>query len=943
MKYNHLIYIILAFFLTYCSSPVNGPDPASDKEVPQSETSSQNTNIEIQSTHDVWVGAYMASWNHFAPPTGNWGNLPTDEIDWDAFTHMYYFAFNAQSDGSLSEVEPFANLNPDRLNQIVAAAHDNSKPILFSVGGYGNYDGFSSAISPSNRSTFISNLISIMQEWDFDGIDLDMEPINDRDVDNYKAFVQELRAALDQTETTLLNRPLLVTATIWQPEMHAELNQHFDQINLMTYDFSGAWPGWVSWHNSPVFNGGLTFESNGRELPSIDESVDEFINAGVPKEKLGIGIDFYGYVWQGGSGTSTGGVTEPNQSWDSAPQVTDNVPYYEIMSDYFQQEFYHWDDQAEAAYLSIDKNSNSEDHFISYDDEQTIRAKFEYIRQKGVGGAIIWELTGGYREDQPDGERDNLLQQVKASLNNADITPPPDDGDTTPPTATIESPQAGATVSDIVLVDVSASDNNEIDQVELSIGSSVNTVIQSPFTFEWNTENSTDGPVDIEVVATDAAGNTTQVGKTVEVDNSTDNNGDDSNNTTGALAIYNETLEDPWINTSWSSNIDFNSSERTFNGQNAIKVQQSPWGSLSLRSGDWGAPEAFNASDFSTLRFAIYPSSQSVSLNISLRNSNGDDFPTVQKNVTANNWSVIEIPTEELNPNGLSATQIDIVQTNGSSRTYHIDDYYFGESDGSSGSDDDITVETPALIAPAANASGLDIPVTLEWSGSADSYTLEVATDNSFSSVIERIDNTASLSHTVQNLQQGTTYFWRVKGFIGSSQSTWSEIREFATKREESSGTTGDALVVFDDQLADPWINTSYNASIDFGNGERASSGTSAIKVDQNAWGALSTHFGNWGSGEAINPANYQSVEFDVYVSGSGGSFNILLQVDDGTSIPTFEYGSVESGRWVTISIPMDQLNPDGINFQRISIMETSGVSKTYHVDEFNLIEKSNS
>ncbi|MEX2396291.1 MAG: hypothetical protein WD491_04655, partial [Balneolales bacterium] len=61
---------------------------------------------------DIWVGAYLGSWNHYAPPTGNWGNLPTEEIDWDAFTHMYYFAFSAQSDGTLSTVADYENLSP---------------------------------------------------------------------------------------------------------------------------------------------------------------------------------------------------------------------------------------------------------------------------------------------------------------------------------------------------------------------------------------------------------------------------------------------------------------------------------------------------------------------------------------------------------------------------------------------------------------------------------------------------------------------------------------------------------------------------------------------------------------------------------------------------------------------------------------------------------------
>lgn len=377
----------------------------------------------VRNFDEIWVGAYMASWNHFAPPGGNWGILPTEAIDWDAFTHMYYFALNVNSDGTLSEIKEFNNINPDRLNAIVSAAQDHDKPILFSIGGYGNYDGFSSAIQPSNRVALINNLISILETWGFDGIDLDLEPINERDVENYRNFVIELRSELNKRRTPQLSRPLLSAATIWKPELFGSIHEHLDQINLMTYDLSGPWPGWVSWHNSPVSNGGLRFESNNRPVPSIEESVNDYLNAGVPSSKLAVGIDFYGYVWQGGSGTSTGGVTKPGQSWDTPPTVTDNVPYHTIMSDYFQRERYRWDSEAKAAYLTIDSDIDAEDYFITYDDEISITSKFDYVRHNKLGGIFIWELSGGYQTDQPEGKRDQLLQKVKNVRLNRTLIP----------------------------------------------------------------------------------------------------------------------------------------------------------------------------------------------------------------------------------------------------------------------------------------------------------------------------------------------------------------------------------------------------------------------------------------------------------------------------------------------------------------------------------------
>lgn len=398
--------IALLIFANACSLFVDQENAISD----DSELNDSQDQEEYNPKADIWVSAYLGAWNHYAPPGGNWGNLPTEEIDWDAFTHLLYFALNANEDGSLSEIKKYHTFSPSRLKAITKAAHEHDTAVLFSVGGWGNYPGFRSAIMPENRDAFISNLIKVMEKWGFDGIDVDMEPIKDEtDVKNYKAFINQLHQELQNKTTPLDIRPLLTAATDWKPEMFADLSDKFDQINLMTYDMSGAWRGWVSWHNAPVYNGGVNFPSTNKPLPSANTEIEEFMEAGVPKEKLGIGIDFYGYIWHGF-------VTGPLQNWVTQPTVQPNVPYYKIMTEYYDEDHYRWDDKAQAAYLSIDSPIPLEKQFISYDDEKTIEAKIKYVREEEIGGAIIWDLTGGYQKEQPTGKKDLLLQKVKEEL-----------------------------------------------------------------------------------------------------------------------------------------------------------------------------------------------------------------------------------------------------------------------------------------------------------------------------------------------------------------------------------------------------------------------------------------------------------------------------------------------------------------------------------------------
>lgn len=390
MKRLFILSAVLLFFIG-CDT-INNSEPGQNREF-----------IEP----DFWINAYLASWNHGSDVN----QLPTNEIDWQAFTHLSYAGVTVKPDGSLTPVKSFEQMPAigQKIDQIVARAHQEGIPVLLSLGGWQSQQAFQKAASPEVRPTLISNIITMLEMHGLDGIDLNIEPIDDATAKNYMAFVKELKEALNAKKTPLLSKPLLTAGTIWQPEMFAGLHQQFDQINLLTYNYSGAWDDWVSWHNSPLFNGGNTFPGSDEELPSINKSIKRYIGEGVPKEKLGIGIDFYGYVWQGG-------VHAPLQSWESTPDVMADVPYFEIMGTYYKKDFYRWDDGAKAPYLSIDQEGSENDTFISYDDEKAVHEKINYVKNENLGGAIIWELSGGYRKEQPQGKRNPLLQAVKEAI-----------------------------------------------------------------------------------------------------------------------------------------------------------------------------------------------------------------------------------------------------------------------------------------------------------------------------------------------------------------------------------------------------------------------------------------------------------------------------------------------------------------------------------------------
>jgi chitinase len=333
--------------------------------------------------------------------------MPASKVDFTALTHVIHFSIAPNANGTLNT--SINNMTAARSTNVVALAHAAGKKVLISVAGSGP-GGFMGATTNALRATFITNLVNFITTYNYDGLDIDWEPLANSEVTQYSNFVKELRVSLN----TFNPHKLLTVATAQQSAWFNSLQGQFDQINLMTYDLAGAWPGWVTWFNAPIYDGGYRFPSTGGLVPSTDGMVNTFISAGVAPGKLGIGIAFYGTVWTNGAGTSTGGAALPRQTWTNDPVVS-QMSYSTIMASHYQSNHYHWDSAAQAAYLSMD-NTSTNDQFISYDDEHVCQAKVSYARNRGLGGVMIWELGEGYRSTQPAGQRDPLLQAVKQSL-----------------------------------------------------------------------------------------------------------------------------------------------------------------------------------------------------------------------------------------------------------------------------------------------------------------------------------------------------------------------------------------------------------------------------------------------------------------------------------------------------------------------------------------------
>lgn len=377
-----------------------------------------------------WLTGYYATYNNSV--------MTTSQVDYTKLTHIIYWPVIPNTNGTLNPTPfglPAATFSAGATD-LVTRAHAAGAKALIGIGGdasSGATGGFASSTSITYRTTFINNIVILMQLYGFDGVDINWEQITTADDANFTAFITGLRAKLNTiTPRPLLTMPPETEPDGGRPDLLAPIYQDFDQLNMQTYVMSGPYCGWETWYNSPLNNGGATFATvPSEQLPSIINALADYTVLGIPKGKLGMGIQLDAAVWQGGSGTSTYGVTKPKQTWTySAACVTEDsgapswttMPYRQMVATLLGAAGYsqHFDAVADQSWLSYDPSgtgaiNEANDRFISYDDSTAIAHKGTDLSpaQAGVGGALggvsLFELSGDFTPAAAAGLQHPLL------------------------------------------------------------------------------------------------------------------------------------------------------------------------------------------------------------------------------------------------------------------------------------------------------------------------------------------------------------------------------------------------------------------------------------------------------------------------------------------------------------------------------------------------------
>ncbi|GAA5829530.1 hypothetical protein JCM5353_001283 [Sporobolomyces roseus] len=325
----------------------------------------------------------------------NWLGQDPATTDFTGLYAAFWFCAVPEAGGSVDILESTAG----QAKAFAEAAQKGGAKALLSVGGWTGSALFSGLVAKEDtRKAFVDAMVKAMEDSSFDGIDIDWEypgkagATEDFDVKvdlaNLLLLLQELREKIGDDKILSMDTSSGVyNGPDGNPSSDmSEFGKVLDFITIMTYDsvtYSSKTTGPNFAFSSKCATSGATYE--------IPTTVQAWIDAKFPADKISVGLASYGYAWTVDDFKDGGGVEGASSSiYQTVSKVLDvkdgSVPYSKIVSEYLDKMDYTFDDCTSTPFLY----SSDTKLFIAYDDEKSFATKGGYAKENGLFGCSVY-------------------------------------------------------------------------------------------------------------------------------------------------------------------------------------------------------------------------------------------------------------------------------------------------------------------------------------------------------------------------------------------------------------------------------------------------------------------------------------------------------------------------------------------------------------------------
>jgi len=337
------------------------------------------------------------------------GIIDTAMVNAKKLTHINYAFVNVKNNRAF-----LTNLKTDTVNfkNLVKLKKINPDlKILISIGGWSWSKNFSDAVlTDTARTAFAASAVEIVRKYNLDGVDIDWEYPDDigdgnvfrpADKQDYTLMFEALRKDLNKLEKETHRKQFLTAAVggfkrFTQNTEMDKVAKYLNYVNLMTYDYFQDSLG-IAVHHTNLY----ASKKYNPKFDSADKAVADFMAAGVPANKLVMGLAFYGRSSKVIDTTAygLGTKTEAKMRAGGFTFLRDS-----LLNNTAKGFRYYRDTAAAAPYLF----NTSTRQFISYDDEWSVKNKCDYVTKKGMAGVMFWEYS--------DDRKEYLLNEINKDL-----------------------------------------------------------------------------------------------------------------------------------------------------------------------------------------------------------------------------------------------------------------------------------------------------------------------------------------------------------------------------------------------------------------------------------------------------------------------------------------------------------------------------------------------
>lgn len=258
---------------------------------------------------------------------------------------------------------------------IERARNTGTLPILTLTpfGADGNFDNtLINAIvnDEAARDRLIENLLVVMQEKSYGGLDIDFEFIKAEDRDAFTEFVrvctERMHAYGFQVSVALAPKTsAMQKGLLYEGKDYRAIGEIADHVLVMTYE-------WGYTYGPPMAVAPLNMVRN----------VLEYAVTEIPPEKISMGIPNYGYDWE-----------LPYERGITRAKTIGNIEAVRIAINRGAE--IKFDEVAMTPYFNYDSNGIT--HEVWFEDARSIQAKYDLIKELKLRGPGFWQIMQLFR------------------------------------------------------------------------------------------------------------------------------------------------------------------------------------------------------------------------------------------------------------------------------------------------------------------------------------------------------------------------------------------------------------------------------------------------------------------------------------------------------------------------------------------------------------------